>query len=224
LTIIHKAVSEFKPQAVVVDPLNAFVRGDNVVDVQALVMRLVDFLKGNQITAVFTNLTAGGEAQEATTIAVSSIIDTWLLLRDIEINGERNRGLYVLKSRGMPHSNQIREFLITDHGIELREVYLGPGGVLTGSARLAQEAQEKADQTMREQEIERLRLELERKRRAMELQIASMRAEFELQEAEYARALQQDREREAQLIKDRIGMGVSRHVERKARRENGGSE
>ena len=98
-----------------------------------MLMRLIDFLKAQQITALFTSLTHGGDALEQSQAGISSLIDTWLLLRDIELGGERNRGMYVLKSRGMAHSNQIREFLLTDHGIELKDVYVGPEGVLTGS-------------------------------------------------------------------------------------------
>ncbi len=224
LTTMHKVINDYHPQVVVVDPLNAFVIGDNEMEVQAMLMRLIDFLKGQQITGFFTSLTTGGAAQERTDVAVSSLIDTWLLLRDIELGGERNRGLYVLKSRGMAHSNQIREFLITDHGVELCDVYVGPRGVLTGSARLAQEAQEKAAETERSQEAEHQRSELERKRKALELQIASMRAEFELQEAQYLKAMQQDQAREAQLTRDRLDMGASRKADMKTNRHNGGSK
>ena len=109
-----------------------------------MLLRLIDFLKSRQITALFVNLTAGGDAWERTDVGISSLIDTWILLRDIELAGERNRGLYVLKSRGMKHSNQIREYLITSEGIELQDVYVGPEGVLTGSMRAAQEDREKA--------------------------------------------------------------------------------
>ena len=116
----------------------------NVTEIKAMLIRLVDYLKARQITAVFTSLTSGGDFQEATSVAVSSIIDTWIVLRDMEVNGERNRALYVIKSRGMAHSNQIREFLMSHSGIELVDPYLGLGGVLTGSARVAQEAREAA--------------------------------------------------------------------------------
>jgi circadian clock protein KaiC len=160
---------------------------------------------------------------ERTDVMISSLIDTWILVRDIEVSGERNRGLYVLKSRGMAHSNQIREFLITDHGIELQDVYVGPDGVLTGSARLAQEALAKAEQTSRTQEEKRQRLDLERKRKALELQIAALRAEFELQEAEYHQVQKQDQAREAQLMQDRVDMGRSRKADTKRRGRNGGS-
>ncbi len=223
LTVMHKTVNEFKPQVVIVDPLSAFLGSENQLEVQSLVMRLVDFLKSRQITAFFTSLTDGGEALEGTNLEISSLIDTWILLRDIELNGERNRGLYILKSRGMAHSNQIREFRISDHGVDLCDVYVGPSGVLTGSPRLAQEAQEKAAQVAREEELERQQSELDRKRKALELQIASLRAEFELQEAAYLKNIRQDQAREEQLAQDRTDMGLSRKADTKARgqRHNG---
>jgi len=215
LTMMHKAIKAFKPQIVIVDPLNSFIIGGNETEVKAMLMRLVDFLKMNQITGFFTSLTSGGSALEQTDVAISSLIDTWLLLRDIEIGGERNRGLYVLKSRGMAHSNQIREFLLTNHGVELRDVYIGGGGVLTGSARLAQEAQEQAAQIMHEQEVERQKMDLERKRKVMEAQIASMRAEFEAQEAETLNILGQEQAREVHLTQERVDMALSRKADAK---------
>ena len=223
---MHKVVKEFKPQVVIVDPLSAFLGGDNDLEVQSLVMSLVDFLKGQQITAFFTSLTDAGTALEGTNLEVSSLIDTWILLRDIEVSGERNRGLYILKSRGMAHSNQIREYLITDHGLELRDIYVGAGGVLTGSARLAQEAQENAAQVARDEEVERQQFELERKRKILESQIAALRAEFELEEAEITKAMKQERARDAQLTQDRLDMGLSRKADKKTngRRENGASK
>ena len=131
-------------------------------------MRIVDFLKANQITALFTSLTSARSELESSDAGISSLIDTWLLLRDIELNGERNRGMYVLKSRGMANSNQIREFILTDHGVELREVYIGSGGVLTGSARIAQEALENAGLLTRKEDIERKKREIELKRKALD--------------------------------------------------------
>ncbi len=149
-----------------------------------MLMRLIDFLKAQQITALFTSLTHGGGPQEQSEAGISSLVDTWLLMRDIELGGERNRGLYVLKSRGMAHSNQIREFLLTDQGIELRDVYVGPEGVLTGSIRLAQEAREQADALSRQQEIKCRQRELERKRQALEAQMATQCKQFEAEEEE----------------------------------------
>ena len=144
LTLIHRLVNEFKPRMVVVDPLTNFLKAGREIEAEAMLMRLIDYLKSQQITCVFVSLTHNGNAREQTEAGISSLIDTWILLRDIELGGERNRGMYVLKSRGMAHSNQIREFLLTNNGIELRDVYVGPEGVLTGSMRLAQESRERS--------------------------------------------------------------------------------
>ena len=119
-------------------------------EVKPTLMRLIDFLKQQQITTLFTSLTAGGGATpEDSQVGVSSLMDTWLLLRNVEFNGERNRTIYVLKSRGMAHSNQVREFVLSDKGIDLVDVYLGADRVLTGTARVAQEAQERAAAELR---------------------------------------------------------------------------
>ena len=150
-----RLVRDFRPRVVVVDPISNMLAAGTADEAQAMLLRLVDSLKHQQITALFTNLTSAGDASlEQTDLGISSIVDTWILLRDIELGGERNRGMYVLKSRGMAHSNQIREFLLTDRGIELRDVYVGPEGVLTGSMRLAQEARERAAAIDREREEE----------------------------------------------------------------------
>jgi circadian clock protein KaiC len=132
-----------------------------------MLVRLIDFLKTEGITALFTGLTSAAQSSlEATEVGISSLIDTWLVVRDMETNGERNRGLYVVKSRGMAHSNQIREFILTSEGLDLVEVYAGPAGLLTGASRLAMEAREKADALASEQDIESMRIRLERKRKA----------------------------------------------------------
>jgi circadian clock protein KaiC len=213
LAMKHKVINAFKPQVVILDPLNSFVFGGNETEVKAMLIRLVDFLKTKQITGFFTNLTAGGGALEQSEVAISSLIDTWLLVRDIEIGGERNRGMYILKSRGMAHSNQIREFLLTDHGVELRDVYVGESGVLTGSARLAQEAQEKAAMTTRNQEVELRRVELERKRMSLEAQIAALRAEFAVEETASLKIIGQEKAEKAQLAQERVDMGLSRKAD-----------
>jgi len=192
LVQIHKMVTEFEPSAVIVDPISNFIASGSAADAQAMLLRLIDFLKEKQITAMFTHLTSGGKPAEATDMGVSSLIDTWLLVRDIEFNGERNRGLYVLKSRGMAHSNQIREFLLTEKGIKLVQVYLGPGGVLTGSSRVAQEAKERAEMVSRQQEVERKRIEVDRRRQAMEAQIAAMRASFQTERDQLLKEIEQD--------------------------------
>ena len=215
LATMHRAVNLFKPQVVIVDPLTSFITGGNDTEVKSMLMRLVDFLKMKQITGMFTNLASNGSALEQTEVAISSLMDTWLLLRIIEIGGERNRGLYILKSRGMAHSNQIREFLLTDHGVELRDVYVGASGVLTGSARLTQEAQEKAALKIRDQEIELRRIELERKRTTLEAQISVLRAEFSVEEIASIKIIGQEKAEKALLAQERVDMGLSRKADAK---------
>jgi circadian clock protein KaiC len=179
-----------------------------------MLIRLLDQLKVEGITTMFTSLTPAGESSlEETEVGISSVSDTWLLLRDIEIGGERNRGMYILKSRGMAHSNQIREFLLTDKGVELADVYVGPAGVLTGSARLAQEAQEKADQRARRQEVELKQLSLQKKRKAMEGQIAAIRAQFEAEEAEVKKFAEQEKLRQQVHTRDREEMSRIRKAD-----------
>ena len=210
LTTSIKMINQFKPNIVILDPINAFMMGQNQTEVKTMLLRLVDFLKMKGITAFFTSLTTTGDDMEISGISISSLIDTWLLLRDIEIGGERNRGLYVVKSRGMAHSNQIREFLLTDNGVELRDVYVGPEGVLTGSARLSQEAKGDAELLLRQQEIGRKQFGLERKREAMEAQIAVIRAEFEAEKSESLAGIGIDKARNERFTQDRTKMAESR--------------
>lgn len=215
LTEMHKSILEFKPQLVIIDPISSFIVGENQNEAKAMVMRMVDFLKSNQITGFFTSLTTGGEDMEHTTIDISSLIDTWLLLRDIELSGERNRGLYVLKSRGMAHSNQIREFVLTSHGIELLDVYVGKEGVLTGSSRITQEARENTEQMLRQQEIERKRLELERKQKAVEAQIALLQSEYESAKTELMKSIELDESSVKQTLLEKDAIAKSRQADAK---------
>jgi circadian clock protein KaiC len=170
-------------------------------------------LKLHQITGFFTSLTNMQSNIEQTDLGVSSLIDTWLLLRDIEIGGERNRGLYILKSRGMKHSNQIREFLLTDHGVELMDVYVGPEGVLTGNARSAQESKESALKLYSKLEVQRKQLEMERKRKAMLAQIELIKLEFEKDEAEALKIIDTEQARAIRLAEDREEMGRNRQAD-----------
>jgi len=174
LAQIQRLVAQSAPSAVVIDPISNLA---NTLDASAMLLRLMDFLKTSGITAIFTNLTAGGAALEATDVGVSSLIDTWIVLRDIEAGGERNRGLYVIKSRGMQHSNQIREFVITPQGVQLLDVYAGPEGVLTGSLRASQEARERVAAFAREQEQQRRQRELESRRAVLDAQIHALQQE-----------------------------------------------
>jgi circadian clock protein KaiC len=223
LTKMHKAVNAIKPQVVIVDSLSDLVLGDNKAEVKAMLMRLVDSLKTSQITTVFTSLTKGGEVLEHTSVSVSSLIDTWLLVRDIEISGERNRGLYILKSRGMTHSNQIREFLITDHGVELRDVYIGHEGGLTGSVRLNKEAEIEAARLRKDQEAEAWQIELENKRVALEAQIAKLRADFAVQEAASLNLISQEKAVKEKLEQGHDEMEVHRKVNVKPNKSGRGS-
>jgi circadian clock protein KaiC len=213
LTTIFRAVTELEPSAVIIDPLSNLSSIGSYLEVMATLLRLVDFLKSRQVTALFTSLVSNGDAENDTDLGVSSLMDTWLSLRNLESNGERNRGLYVLKSRGMSHSNQIREFVLTDHGVELVDVYLGAEGVLTGSARLNQEARERAASAARQDEMEARRRRLARRRIALEAQVASLRAELEGEEEDLEKQAQETTSREAELRTNRAAMASARHAD-----------
>ena len=213
LSMIHKKINEFNPSVVVIDPISNLNDVGLESDVKALLIRVIDHMKSNQITTLCTSLTTAGTTLEQTDVGISSLCDTWLLLRDIELGGERNRGIYVLKSRGMAHSNQIREFLLTDHGVELVDVYTGPAGVLTGSARLIQEAKEKADKLSRQQKIDRMKMNLERKRRALDAQIEPLRAEFTAEEEDLKKIIEQEEMKEFFYQKERETVAVSRKAD-----------
>src|SRR4051812_16362078 len=211
LVLMHKAIRDFQPRIVVLDPVTNFLSVGSGEDVKAMLMRLLDFLKMQQITLLLTSLTHGAETQQ-TDVGISSLIDTWMLVRQIELSGERNRGLFVLKSRGMPHSNQVRELVLSERGIELTEAYLGPEGALTGSARLAQEAREKREATVRRQEIERTRLDLQRRRQALDAKMAALRLEFEAEEGEMRRFIEQAEAGERGRLEDREDMATARQA------------
>jgi len=213
LAHLHKSVKDFDPHVVIIDPISNLSSSGSQSDAEAMLLRLVDFLKARGTTAMLISLTSGGTALEASDVGVSSIIDTWLLVRDIELGGERNRGLYVLKSRGMKHSNQIREFLMTSEGIKLEEVYVGAEGVLTGSMRAAQEEREKAAALAREQELERKQRELDGRRAALEAQIAALRAEFQSVEDEAALVKTQNKAREQRIMEERAAAQKRREGE-----------
>ena len=212
LASIHKQVREFDPKILIIDPISDLSSVGTERDAKAMMVRLMDFLKSEQITAVLINLHGAGGKFEETDMGISSIIDTWLFLRDIESNGERNRGLYILKARGTAHSNQIREFLITKQGIKLRPAYIGPEGVLTGSARLTQESRDQAEAVAREEEIERRKREIERRRRALEMQIETLRSELDLAEHEENTISEQAERRRTRVAADQEAMARSRKV------------
>lgn len=216
LVTMYKVIRDFQPSVVVVDPITNFLTTSAPDDVKAMLMRLIDFFKVRQITPVFTSLTHG-ELLDQTEVGVSSLMDTWLLVREVEVSGERNRTLNVIKSRGTAHSNQLREMLLSDRGIELVDAYLGPAGALTGAARLAQETREDADSVARRQEIERRQREIERKRRLLEARVTALRLELESEEEETRLAIEQAQGREEQLLRDRDSMARLRKVDAPAR-------
>jgi circadian clock protein KaiC len=216
LATLHKLVKAFEPRAVVLDPITSFVSAGTTADTEAMLLRLIDFLKAGEITAFLTTLTHAGQFMERTEAGISSLIDTWMLLRDIELGGERNRGMYVLKSRGMSHSNQIREFLLTDHGVELKDVYVGPEGVLTGSLRLAREARERAEALVRQQDIERRRRDLERKREQLEGQVAAQRVQLEAELEELKQLIAEEEAAADVLQAGRTDMARSRGADAEA--------
>jgi len=209
---IHKLVEKVKPTTVIVDPITNFVSNSSGQEVESMLMRLMDFFKGAGITALLVSLTRGGALLERTEVGISSLADTWILLRDIELNGERNRCLYVLKSRGMAHSNQLREFIMTDHGIELIPAYVGSSGVLTGSSRVAQEAKERAEAAAREWEIQWKLQESDQKRLALQAQIAALQAELGSEERAIEQVSRENRDRENQAERDRNEMAKSRRA------------
>jgi circadian clock protein KaiC len=179
LVTIHKLVDDFKPAAVVIDPVTNMHAIGELTEIKAMLTRLIDFLKNRQITALFTGLTNGGMASEHSEVGISSLMDTWIILRNVETDGERNRLLHILKSRGMAHSNQVREFILSDKGISLQDVYVGPGVVLTGSARVVQEAKDRSQELAEQQTLERRQLELHHRQMAIQAQIESLKAESE---------------------------------------------
>jgi circadian clock protein KaiC len=184
LVAMHKCIRKYKPTVVVIDPITNFINVGSVSDVKNMLVRMIDFLQEEGISVMFTALSLNTIVSEQTDEGVSSLVDAWVLVRDIEFNGERNRGLYVMKSRGMKHSNQVREFVITNHGLNLIDVYLGPDGILTGSARQQQMLLEQTGEAIRSSAVGRKDREILRKRQVLEAKIASLNSEFESVEEE----------------------------------------
>lgn len=185
LLTMNKLINEFEPRVVVLDPISSYTSAASTRDVKAMMVRLFDSLKMRGITGFMTYLTTTQKMEE-TEVGVSSLIDTWIEVRDVEANGERTRGLYVIKSRGMAHSNQVREFVLHDQGIRLLDVYPGPHGILTGSARAAEDARLASEAADRKVATDRSEKALARRQAVLRAQIAALEAEFE-SEAELAR-------------------------------------
>ena len=215
LATMFKEIAAFKPDVVIVDPITSLMDSGTSSESKGMVTRLIDYLKGGQITSLFTSLTQGGHALQQSEMVISSLMDSWLLLQDLEGNGERNRVLYVLKARGMAHSNQVREFLISDEGIDLVDAYIGPSGVLTGSARVAQEALESAVVLAGQQEAARRKRELEHKRTRIEREISGLRSEYESEAVELRRIDEQVGTQTRLLTTERAASGRLRQADAK---------
>ena len=215
LATMFREIAVFQPHVVVVDPITSLMDSGTASESNGMVTRLIDYLKACQITSLFTSLTQGGHSLQQSEAAMSSLMDAWLLLQDVEGNGERNRLLYVLKARGMAHSNQIREFLISDHGVDVVDAYIGASGVLTGSARVAQEALEKAAVLAGQQEAGRRKRELERKSAEVERQISGLRSDYETEAVELRRIDEQVGTRTLVLTTERAASGRLRQADTK---------
>lgn len=212
LAIMHQEIVAFAPRIVAIDPVTNLLEIGNQSETKAMLTRLIDFIKTQNITGLLTSLTPDSNEAELTQVGISSLMDTWLLLRNLEINGERNRGLYILKSRGMPHSNQIREFILTGRGIQLLDVYTGPGGVLTGTARMVQERRDRDQAQAMRDELDRKRRELDSKREAMEGEITALRAKFTAEASELEAAIAE--------VERSVGALTEQHTVLRAVREN----
>lgn len=212
LVAMMKLVEDFKPSVVIADPISNLTAVGNFSEVRATLTRFIDNLKMESITALFTCLIVG-EHRDMTDMGVSSLMDTWLSVRDMEANGERNRGLYILKSRGMAHSNQVREFIISSGGIQLADVYVGPGTVLTGSARLAQEARDKREEKDRAEEIEIRKKEFESRKRAVEAQVAALISELSVEEKKLEKFITGETERKEKVHRDSEAMARQRRAD-----------
>jgi circadian clock protein KaiC len=212
LVEIHKQIERLKPRAVVVDPITNLVTIGSIGEVKSILVRLIDYLQRKEITVLFTALNMNSTVNEQTDEGVSSLVDTWISLRDVESNGERNRGLYIMKSRGMGHSNQIREFVITNRGLELVDVYLGPDGILIGSARESHRLDEATDIQLRQHAKTRSDREIRRKKTVLTAKIASLQEEFESLKDELRRTHQEEQIRKAIMNKNREDLTKQRYL------------
>ena len=210
LVTINKQVNDFKPDVVIFDPISNLITVGTKDEVKSMLTRLIDFLKNQEITTLSTSLRLMGELE--TDIGVSSLMDTWIDLKALETDGERNRTIDIIKTRGMFHSNQVREFKITNNGIKIIDLYLGPSGMLTGSARISQISNEKAEKLKRQQEIERKQRNLEQKRQTMNAKITELESNFEIEKEELDTVINQEKLKEESYEKERDIMAKIRHA------------
>ncbi len=211
---MHKVISEYQPSVVVVDPVTNFLAVADEGDTKAMLTRLIDYLKIKEITGMFTSLTSAGREIEDSEVGVSSLMDAWLLVKNIETNGERNRGLYILKARGTAHSNQVREFLLTDHGVELVDAYIGSEGVLMGTARSSQVARETAAEVERRHATERKERELRRKKELYEAQMLALKGQYEAERDTILKELDEEQGRLKVVADQRLEIARLRKADR----------
>jgi circadian clock protein KaiC len=221
LAVMHRQIEAFKPSVVIIDPVTSMITAGVARDARSVLLRLIDYLKGLQITVFMNSLIHDGSAIEQDEVEISSLIDTWLFVRDIELGGERNRGMYILKSRGMAHSNQIREFVLGRQGIELVDVYLGPAGMLTGSARIAQAAKERARETAGRRDVTRQQAVMLSKRKAFEARIAALQAQILAQDQATEHLIADSQANASRDQLERHAMAVSRNADSAGGRSNG---
>ncbi|NLW30747.1 MAG: circadian clock protein KaiC [Fibrobacter sp.] len=211
LASIHKTISEFDPDVIIIDPVSNLITVGTEKEVRSMLTRLIDHIKTLGITSIFTDLIIGDEPMEKTDVGISSLMDSWILVKNIEIGGERNRGIYILKARGISHSNQIREFLLTSDGIDIIDVYKGSEGVLTGTARVMQEARMEADELIRKQQIERLEQEISIKEKLVQRQIETLKSKFETEKEGLMRSIKEKQIREEIIMKNKKKIGEMRN-------------
>ncbi len=213
LVQIHRWLSALHPATVVIDPISNLTSTGSLAQTKSFFMRLIDSLKAQQVTVLMTNLIAAGMPLEHTEIGVSSLMDTWLEVRSLEHNGERNRLLQVIKSRGMGHSNQVREFRLTDQGIDLVDIYLGRNQVLAGTARAMQEAADEKKRLQRQQQAASRRRQLDQQRQMTQAQLATLQMQLEAENAEFDHLLQEEHRYEAGLMEDQAAIAQLRHAD-----------
>jgi circadian clock protein KaiC len=215
LIAMRRLIDRFVPAIVIIDPISNLTNVGTQADVQMTLTKLIDYLKLKNITAVCTSLVEHESIEGINAQGISSLMDTWISLRFFENNNERNRGVSVIKSRGMEHSNQIREYLVTNDGMEIQDLYLGPsGGLLMGSSRAAQEAKEMAESVAQSKNVLRRKRELETKLKSLDAQITALSSEFETQKEELNKLTSGDATRIETLSKDRSEMARIRKADK----------
>lgn len=210
---IHRMSDEFRPKVVVIDPISNLTEVGNQVDVKAMLSRLIDQFKANGVTTFFTSLVTKGSFEESSGVGISSLMDTWLQLEDIEKSGEHNRGLFILKSRGMAHSNQIREFLLSNRGIDLLDVPVSSGALLMGSARVAMERQRMEEERQGRVDLDRKKRLFELKRRETAAKVASIETGFVAEAEDFKEFLRTETNRQEAARKTRSALGRARRAD-----------